>query len=136
MGKVTLESLASALISVFEGSHLTAYQDSGGVWTIGKGHTGPEVKFGVTITKEQEELLFAQDQMSLVNFVNNNFSSASLAGKAAYISFGYNCGMKHLKELSIGTDSIDNPIHYTNRRGVILSGLQARRRLEFLLTQV
>ena len=32
------------IVKEFEGLRLTAYQDSVGVWTIGYGHTGPEVK--------------------------------------------------------------------------------------------
>jgi len=36
-----------------EGLRLTAYQDSGGVWTIGWGHTGPEVHEGLVWTREQ-----------------------------------------------------------------------------------
>jgi len=31
------------LTEQFEGCKLTAYQDQVGVWTIGYGHTGPEV---------------------------------------------------------------------------------------------
>lgn len=36
-----------------EGLRLKAYQDSGGVWTIGWGHTGPEVVEGLIWTREQ-----------------------------------------------------------------------------------
>ncbi len=32
------------IVKEFEGLRLTAYQDSVGVWTIGYGHTGTEVK--------------------------------------------------------------------------------------------
>ncbi len=46
------------LVKRFEGLRLTAYQDSVGVWTIGYGHTGPDVHPGMTITEEQaDELL-------------------------------------------------------------------------------
>jgi lysozyme len=45
-----------------EGGHqLTAYQDQVGIWTIGVGHTGPEVKRGLTIAREQSEALFKLD---------------------------------------------------------------------------
>lgn len=36
-----------------EGLRTTAYQDDGGVWTIGWGHTGPEVHKGLVWTREQ-----------------------------------------------------------------------------------
>lgn len=36
-----------------EGLRLVAYKDRGGVWTIGYGHTGPEVGEGLTCTPQQ-----------------------------------------------------------------------------------
>jgi lysozyme len=36
-----------------EGLRLTAYPDAVGVWTIGWGHTGPEVHEGLVWTREQ-----------------------------------------------------------------------------------
>src|SRR6478735_604640 len=49
------------LIKAREGCKLTAYQDGGGVWTIGYGHTGPEVKAGLTWTQEEAERGLAFD---------------------------------------------------------------------------
>lgn len=43
------------LVKQFEGCKLTAYKDIVGVWTIGYGCTGPDIKAGVTWTKEQAE---------------------------------------------------------------------------------
>jgi lysozyme len=37
------------LIENWEGRELEAYRDGGGVWTIGVGHTGPDVKKGMVI---------------------------------------------------------------------------------------
>jgi lysozyme len=46
------------LITRFEGVRLNAYDDGVGVWTIGVGHTGPDVHPGLTITmKRALELL-------------------------------------------------------------------------------
>ena len=50
-----------ALIEEFEGLRLTAYQDSGGVLTIGYGHTGPDVHAGLTITQAQAQALLQLD---------------------------------------------------------------------------
>ena len=36
---------------------LKAYQDEAGVWTIGYGHTGPDVHEGLEITVDQARLL-------------------------------------------------------------------------------
>ena len=40
-----------ALTEQFEACRLTAYQDQVGVWTIGYGHTGPDVTPKLTITQ-------------------------------------------------------------------------------------
>ena len=44
-----------------EGVRLKAYQDTGGVWTNGLGHTGPDVFEGQVITKEQALAWFRND---------------------------------------------------------------------------
>ncbi|OQS41126.1 lysozyme [Chromobacterium haemolyticum] len=49
------------LIQGFEGLRLKAYQDSVGVWTIGYGHTGPDVTPGQVITQAQADALLARD---------------------------------------------------------------------------
>lgn len=50
-----------ALTEQDEGMRLEAYQDSGGVWTIGIGHTGPEVHEGLVWTREQCIVAFQKD---------------------------------------------------------------------------
>ena len=50
------------LITSFEGCSTKAYQDKyGKVWTIGYGHTGPDVYEGQIITKEQAGNLLKND---------------------------------------------------------------------------
>ncbi|MGR2662499.1 lysozyme [Chromobacterium haemolyticum] len=49
------------LIQKSEGLRLKAYQDSVGVWTIGYGHTGPDVTPGLVITQAQADALLARD---------------------------------------------------------------------------
>lgn len=49
----TIPQLAYDFIKGAEACRLTAYQDSRGIWTIGWGHTGPEVVEGLTITLAQ-----------------------------------------------------------------------------------
>jgi len=127
--KPTLPQFAAALIALIEGSKLTAYQDPGGVWTIGIGHTGPDVHEGMTITSEQEQELFAQDQKFLLTQVENQ----PLLAAAAYVSFGLNCGIGALENVLRGEDSIGNPKHTTDRKGDVLSDLVNRRRLELML---
>ncbi len=41
------------VLTSFEGDILVSYKDTGGIPTIGYGHTGPNVKLGMTETQEQ-----------------------------------------------------------------------------------
>ena len=47
-----ITELCATLLGVLEGEALKAYQDSGGVWTIGFGHTAG-VTAGMTCTHEE-----------------------------------------------------------------------------------
>jgi lysozyme len=53
-----------ALIKEFEGLRLTSYYCTGGKCTIGYGHTGRDVKPGMTITEEEAETLLRIDLAS------------------------------------------------------------------------
>lgn len=44
-----------------EGCRLAAYRDSRGIWTIGVGHTGPEVEPGTIWTTDQVDAALAHD---------------------------------------------------------------------------
>jgi lysozyme len=54
-------SIAVDFIKEAEGLRLKSYRDSGGVLTIGWGHTGPDVTSGMTITEDRAEVLLAND---------------------------------------------------------------------------
>lgn len=84
------------LTKEFEGCELSAYPDpgSGGdPWTIGFGHTGPEVVPGLTITQEQADKYLEEDIRAFSNVVNKY---ATVAIKQcmfdALVSFTYNVG--------------------------------------------
>lgn len=49
------------MICTHEGVRYTAYLDTGGVWTCGVGHTGPDVKEGTTATREKVREWLADD---------------------------------------------------------------------------
>jgi len=55
-----------------EGCRCDAYQDVSGVWTIGYGHTGPDVHAGLCITEQQAEAMLAQDISGAADFVNRS----------------------------------------------------------------
>lgn len=50
-----------ALLEDREGRHNNAYRDSEGIWTIGVGHTGPEVHDGLHWTNAQIDEAFEKD---------------------------------------------------------------------------
>lgn len=126
---VTLKDFAAALIGILEGCYLRAYRDSSGVWTIGYGHTGPDVETGLTITREQANQLLFEDEEPIFSLVE----SKPILEAAALVSFGFNCGDEALKAVLAGKDEISNPVHCTDRHGNILPGLQSRRNLELML---
>lgn len=123
--------LAAALLAVFEGERLTAYRDTGGVWTIGFGHT-KDVTAGMTITHDQAVEFLTQDAAALLHMIEDR---SALEG-AALVSFGYNTGVRTLQRVLDGEDSIGNPIHTTDRTGNVRPGLVARRQLEAALIEV
>lgn len=124
MGTMTLPELSSALIRVFEGCRLTAFQDTGGIWSIGFSHTGPDVILGLTITMEQAEMLLQEDQKNLFAMV----AGKPLLEAAALVSFGYNCGAGALTKVINGTSQLTD--YVKDRRGNTLPGLESRRNLE------
>jgi lysozyme len=80
-----------------ESCDLNAYRDQGGVWTIGWGHTGPEIQAGVKWTQAQADAALQADLDSRVTRLrtlcakplgDNQFS--------ALLSLGYNIGMANL----------------------------------------
>lgn len=86
--------IAAEFIRQREGCKLTAYQDEGGVWTIGYGHTGPEVVAGLTWTMEQAEAALESDLLKFSNGVRQ-LITVPLTDKqrAALLSFTFNEGL-------------------------------------------
>ena len=76
-----------------EGLRLQAYQDPGGVWTIGYGHTGNDVWPGKTITQAQAEQLLRQDTGWAQQAVRDNVRVPMTQGQFdALTSFTFNLG--------------------------------------------
>ena len=74
-----------------EGLRLKAYKDTGGVWTIGYGHT-KNVKPDDKITKEEAEKFFIEDIQEHITPLKNVKISLSENEKIALVSFIYNVG--------------------------------------------
>lgn len=126
---MTTAQLAAKLIAVFEGCRLQAYYDTGGVLTIGFGHTAG-VQISQQITMDQAIALLEQDQKPLLDLV----ADKPILEAAALVSFGYNCGIGNLKKVLDGSGDILS--HTKDRRGNILPGLVSRRNLEAALIEV
>ena len=81
---------------MFEGCRLTAYPDpgtGGDPWTIGYGHTGPDVYPGVTITQAEADHLLKQDLKRFEDAVNKLIEVPFNQNEFdATVSFTYNCG--------------------------------------------
>lgn len=120
----TVHQLAAALIHSFEGCKLNAYQDSGGVWTIGFGHTGPDVHPGLVWTQQQADDALALDSGPLFSMV----ADKPMIAAAALVSFGYNCGQGALHRVLSGGSCITDFVH--DAKGNVSPGLVARRTLE------
>lgn len=84
------------LLKQFEGCVLHAYPDpgtGGDPWTIGYGHTGPEVKPGLVITQAQADALLCGDLSGVEQFVNDHVTHSLTPNQfSALVSFTYNVG--------------------------------------------
>lgn len=135
----TLSSHGEDLIKGFEQLRLVAYQDDKGVWTIGWGHTGPEVVEGLTCTTEQAETWFQEDTLWAVKGVNDSLTTnVSQQQFDALTSFTFNVG--------VGAEAHSTMVKLVNARdlagaaaefpkwdhvdGVVNAGLLWRRRQE------
>ena len=135
---------ARKFITKKEGFEENAYQDTGGIWTIGYGHT-KNVKQGDKITKEEAEKLYKEDFEKHIKPLKKVKIPLSDNQKVALASFIYNVGPTAfenstlLKKLNKGdikgaSEEFDKWI-YDN--GVISNGLKNRRKeeKELFLTQ-
>lgn len=127
------------LIRHFEGLELEPYQDAAGVWTVGFGHAGRDVRPGVRITVETAERLLLKDVAEAERGVNrlvrvplndNQFS--------ALTSFVFNLGATRLRgtgtmlALNQGRhmEFADRLLLWDKAGGKVLRGLTRRREAE------
>ena len=122
-----------------EGVSLTSYQDSGGVWTIGYGHTGPDVGPNLTITQDQAQKLLEQDLLSAEQTVNQ-FVEVPLDQEEfdALVDFVFNVGQQNfvtstLLRLLNNNDYLgaaQQLPRWDKCNGEVLNGLLERRHAE------
>ncbi|WP_251854197.1 lysozyme [Enterobacter asburiae] len=132
-----------ALIKQFEGSKLTAYQDSVGVWTIGYGWTQPvdgkQIRAGMTIKQETAERLLKTGLVSYERDVSRLVKVGLTQGQFdALVSFTYNLGARSLststllRKLNAGdyAGAADEFLRWNKAGGKVLNGLTRRREAE------
>ena len=90
----TTSAAGIALITGFEGLELESYQDIAGIWTVGYGHTGPEVTPDMKITFREAEMLLKNDLRPRENAINETVTVPLNQNQFdALVSFIYNIGI-------------------------------------------
>jgi lysozyme len=139
VNNLTYSAKGLALTEQFEGCSLIAYQDQVGVWTIGFGHTGPDVKPGMIITSAQAQALLAQDVKSAAACVNKVVSVQLTQEEFdALVDFVFNLGAgafsssTMLRELNAGdfTRAAAQFALWDHAGGAVVAGLLRRRQAE------
>ncbi len=91
-----------ALTKSFEGLRLEAYQDCGGVWTVGYGHTGAGVVEGMTINEAEAEVLLLADLEDAVACVNRKVTVGISQNQFdAMVDFCFNAGRGHFLQSTL-----------------------------------
>jgi len=128
-----------ALTEQFEGCRLVAYQDVKGVWTIGWGHTGPDVHPGLVWTQGQADDQLLVDMGHAEHAVNQLVTVALTQGEFdALCDFAYNCGIGALEgstllrllnagDYSGAATQFDR---WSHASGKVVAGLLRRREAE------
>jgi lysozyme len=131
-----------SLTEQFEGCALSAYQDQVGVWTIGYGHTGQDVRCGLNITQEGAETLLSQDVASAAGCVNKLVTiELSQPEFDALVDFVFNLGSGAfasstlLKKLNSGDTAAAAAEFdkWDHAGGQIVAGLLRRREAEMTM---
>ena len=137
-GPMGMSNTGLELTNVSEGLRLHAYQDVGGTWTIGYGHTGG-VTEGQTCTVEQAQYWLRCDITTAVSAVNRLVDVELTQGEFdALVDFTYNEGAGRLEAstmlglLNSGeyAKAADEFEKWDLAGGVVVAGLLRRRQAE------
>lgn len=133
------------LLKQFEQCRLVAYRDSGGIWTIGWGHTYG-VKAGDTCTQEQADAWLIEDMAIAEHGVASAITVPINENQfSAMVVFTYNVGVGNFKSSSVCRlfNAGDKPAASrafllwdkarVNGVSTVLAGLQRRRAAEMQL---
>ena len=127
------------VIKEAEGLRLEAYLCPAGVWTIGYGHTGPDVWPGLVITEKWAEQLLEEDLKRFEAYVSG-YVRVDLTQDQfdALVSFTYNVGAEAfknstlLRKLNAGDyeGASKEFTRWNKSKGKVLPGLVKRREKE------
>ncbi len=134
-----LSPIGAAFIKSFENCKLIAYLDGGGVWTIGWGHTGPDVLEGVVWSQKRADSVFYDDAAIFVNAINNLVTAPLSQNQFdALVSLVYNIGIHAfanstlLKRLNLKQyiAAANQFLIWNKIKDIVSEGLSKRRALE------
>ncbi len=140
MGRTTNDA-GIKLIQDSEGLVLHAYPDpgtGGQPWTVGYGHTGPDVSKNMTITEAEAVQLLRSDLGIAEKFVAHVAPIATDNQFAALVSFAFNVGRQNLQTSTLlklhNQKDYTGAAHefgkWTHAAGHVLPGLVTRRAAE------
>jgi lysozyme len=89
------------IIKEFEGLRLTSYLCPAKVWTIGYGHTGPDVYGGLAISQQTSEDLLRGDLLYFEHGVDSLIETATENEFSAMVSLAFNIGIGNFKTSSV-----------------------------------
>ncbi|MGL5690828.1 MAG: lysozyme [Bacteroidales bacterium] len=132
-----------SLIKEFEGCRLEAYKCSAGVWTVGYGHTGSEVKAGLKITQRQAEEWLLKDCNRVLEMLRKTLRVPLRQNQVdALVSLGFNIGTDALRRstlmILVNRDPDERGIpdefdRWVYAGGKMVTGLVRRRKAERML---
>lgn len=140
---MTPSKTCADLVKSFEGCILKAYPDpgtGGDPWTIGVGHTGPEVKPGVVWTQAQADAALETDLARFARGVWNAIGEKETTQNRfdALVSFAFNVGLGNLLNSTLlrmhnkgdYAGAAGQFIRWNKAAGKVLNGLTRRREAE------
>lgn len=127
------------LIQSFESLRTSAYRKDDSIWTIGWGHTGPDVTQGTTCTEYQAAQWFDHDTQAACNAVLRTVDVPMTQNEFdALVSFTYNVGAGSeahstlVQVLNAGhyMMAAEQFLRWNHIKGVVSAGLTRRREAE------
>lgn len=134
---MTAEDLAKA----FEGCVLSAYQDLGGVWTIGYGHTGKDVYEGLVWTQEQADDALSHDLLAAATLLAVYSPGLANGPQAALTDLVFNLGIGNYRTSTLckfvneqdWNGAKTEIVKWDHANGQVVAGLLRRRQAEAAL---